>query len=527
MHDLQLLLLILLLLVVGLATVARRFRVPYPIVLTVGGLLLGFVPGLPPLRLDPDIVFLVFLPPILYSAAVFTSFRHFRENLRPISLLAVGLVLTTTVAVAVVTHGLVEGLPWAAAFAFGAIVSPPDAIAATAITRHLGLPQRIVNVLEGESLVNDATALVAFRMALAALLTGAFSLSDAVVRFVAVVLGGIAIGLAVGWLAAQVRRRVDDPPAQITLSLLTPFAAYLPAEAAGVSSVLAVVTTGLYIGAARLLLSPSTRLQALAVWEVVVFLLNGFIFVLIGLQLPAIMGALSGSTSLPQLLGYAVLVSLTVILVRLAWVFPATYLPRLLSRRLRERDPYPGWRPIFVVGYTGLRGVVSLAAAFALPLRLPGGEPFPARDLLLFLTFAVIVATLLLQGISLPAVIRALGLVDPEAVRRQERHARLEAARAAIGRLEQLASENGDRGDHLERLRWRYEHRSRRLALDSDVPADEICRQFSGEYESLRRELLKAERDVVRRLHEEGEISDDVMLLIDRELDLEESRVET
>ncbi len=525
MHRIWIVLLLFVVVVV-LVTFARKSRLPYPIVLVLGGLLIGLVPGLPHLALEPEIVFLIFLPPILYYAAVFTSFKDFRANLRPIFLLAFGLVLTTTAAVAAVAHAVVSGLTWPAAFALGAIVSPPDAVSATAITRRLGVPQRVVTILEGESLVNDATAIVAYRMAVAAMVTGTFSLPQAAARFAVVAAGGIAVGLAMGWLAGLVRRQVDDPPTQITLSLMTPFAAYLPAETLGVSGVLAVVTTGLYIGGIRLSLSPATRLQAKAVWDVIVFLLNGFIFLLIGLQLPAIVRAL-GEFPLGRLLAYAALVSLTAIVVRIAWVFPATYLPRFLSRRLRERDPYPGWRNVVVVAWAGMRGVVSLAAAFALPFRLPDGTPFPGRDMILFLTFGLIIATLVGQGLTLPPLLSWLGLTDARRAEREERKARLEAARAAIQRLEELAAEDHRNGEYLERLRWRYEQRAKRLGVDSKAPEREICRLFTGDYEQLRRELIQAERRVVHRLRDEGVISDEVMLGIDHDLDVEESRVET
>jgi CPA1 family monovalent cation:H+ antiporter len=399
-------------------------------------------------------------------------------------------------------------------------------VAATAITRRLGVPQRIVTILEGESLVNDATALVAYRMAVVAVMTGIFSPRDAVLRFLIVAAGGIAVGLAVGWVAGQVRRRVDDPPVQTTLSLITPFAAYLPAEALQVSSVLAVVTTGLYIGHIRLLLSPATRIQAFTVWEVVVFLLNGVIFILIGLQLPGIMRELA-AYPLARLIGWAALVSLTVIVVRFAWVFPTTYLARFLFRRLRERDPYPPWRAVFVIAWTGMRGVVSLAAAFALPFALPSGAPFPGRSLILFLTFGVIIVTLVVQGLMLPSLLRWLGFADPDVPRREEREARLRAANAAIARLEELAAEDGHEPDHLDRLRWLYENRSRRLARKSDLPEMELCESITGGYERLRRDLIGIERREIRELRDTGVISDQVMLRIDRELDLEETRVET
>src|SRR6267154_3568893 len=372
-----------------LALVARKLTVPYPILFVIGGLLLGLIPKLPKVRLDPELVFLFFLPPLLFPAALFTSWRDFRVNLRPISLLAIGLVLFTTVAVALLAHYFME-LPLAAGFVLGAIISPPDAIAATAIADRLKVPRRIVTILEGESLVNDATALVAYRFAVVAVVTGSFSLAHAGGQFFIVGIGGILIGLAVGWLAEQFHKRVDDAPIEITVSLLTPFVAYLAAERLGVSGVLAVVAAGLYLGwRMPELLTFKTRLQGGPVWEMVEFLLNGFVFILIGLQLPAVLGALSGNSSpIHRLVWYALLISLTVILIRIIWVFPATYLPRLIFKKMCKHDPYPNWRHVTIVSWTGMRGVVSLAAALALP------DNFPVRDLILFLTFMVILATL-------------------------------------------------------------------------------------------------------------------------------------
>ncbi len=332
----------LLLAVAVLALVARKAAIPYPILFVVAGLLLGLIPRLPKVRLQPEWIFLFVLPPLLYPAALFTPWRDFRANLRPIGLLAVGLVLFTTVAVAYLAHYYMD-LPLAAGFVLGAIISPPDAIAATAIADRLKVPRRIVTILEGESLINDATALVAYRVAVAAVLTGSFSLAHATGQFFLVGLGGNVVGLAVGWLAEQFHKRVDDAPIEITVSLLTPYVAYLTAERLGVSGVLAVVTTGFYLGM-RLpeLLSFKTRLQGGPVWETLEFLLNGFVFLLIGLQLPEVLGALSGhSLSVQKLTWYALLISLAVVLIRILWVFPATYLPRLLFGRIRRRDPYP------------------------------------------------------------------------------------------------------------------------------------------------------------------------------------------
>src|SRR5471032_92600 len=381
----------LLLTVAVLAMLARKLHIPYPILFVIGGLLLGWLPGLPKVTLNPELVFFLFLPPLLFPAALFTSWRDFRLNLRPISLLAIGLVLFTTVAVAYLAHYFMH-LPLAAGFVLGAIISPPDAIAATAIAERLKVPRRIVTILEGESLVNDATALVAYRFAVLAVTTGSFSLAHAGGQFFVVGIGGILTGLAIGWLAQQFHKRVDDAPIEITVSLLTPFAAYLVADDLGVSGVLAVVTAGLYLGR-RLpeLLTFKTRLQGGPVWEMVEFLLNGFVFILIGLQLPQVLHALSShDISIHQLIGYALFISLAVILIRILWVFPAAYLPRLLFKGIRDRDPYPKWQHVTIIAWTGMRGVVSLAAALAIPLTMdgtPDSPPFVDRDLILFLTF--------------------------------------------------------------------------------------------------------------------------------------------
>lgn len=371
-----------------LVLIAAKLRIPFPIVLVLAGLILSFIPRLPELRLHPALVFYGFLPPLIYPAAFSTSWRDFRRNLRPIALLSVGLVLVTTITVAWVAHRLVPEMPWPAAFALGAIVSPTDAVAATAVIRRLSLPHRIEAILEGESLVNDATALVALQFAVAALITGSFSLGAAAGQFIIVSLGGIALGLLLGLAMRWVQSRLDDPPVQITLSLITPFVAYLLAERLHVSGVLAVVAVGIFLGwHVPLIVTARFRIQAFAFWEMVVFLLNGFVFIIIGLQLPAILHALRG-TSTANLLDEALLVSATAVLVRICWVFPATYLPRFFLRRIRDHDPYPGWRNVVVVAWSGMRGVISLAAAFALPLTLSDSRAFPARNYILFFTSA-------------------------------------------------------------------------------------------------------------------------------------------
>ena len=539
--------LVLLAAVAALATLANRIDIPYPILLVLGGLVLGFVPELVPafprVELEPDVVFLLFLPPLLYVSALFTSWRDFRANLRPISLLAVGLVLTTTCIVAAVAHWAV-GLPWASAFVLGAIVSPTDAIAATSIAQRLGVPRRIVTVLEGESLVNDATGIVAYRIAVAAVVFGTFSLWQAGLQFVIGAIGGIAVGLAVGWLVIWARRHVaDDPDIQNTVSLLTPFAAYLLAEEPShwaweqlhlsgefaFSGVLAVVTTGLYLGRrAPEYISPETRLQGYAFWELVTFLLNGMIFALIGLQLSGIMERLSEGTeyTATELVFYGVLISLAVILARFLWVFPATYVPRWFSRTLRERDPSPPVRQVTVIAWTGMRGVISLAAALALPLTIGGEAPFPGRDLILFLTFCVILATLVVQGLSLPALIRTLGLEDDGSQEREEIKGRIEVANAALTRIDELAEEDWVREDTAERVRGLFDYRRSRYVARFDGADDDGLEERSAAYQRLLRELLRAQRTTLIRLRNEGWIGDEVMHRIERDLDLEESRLE-
>jgi CPA1 family monovalent cation:H+ antiporter len=534
--------LVLLAAVAVLATLANRINIPYPILLVLGGLVLGFVPKLPRVELEPDVVFLLFLPPLLYVSAIFTSWRDFRANLRPISLLAVGLVLMTTCVVAAVAHWAV-GLPWAPAFVLGAIVSPTDAIAATSVAQRLGVPHRIVTILEGESLVNDATGIVAYRIAVAAVAVGTFSLWQAGLQFVIGAIGGIAVGLAVGWGVIWARRHVaDDPNIQNTVSLLTPFAAYLLAEEPShwaweqfgfpgefaFSGVLAVVTAGLYLGRrGPEVISSETRIRGYAFWELVTFLLNGLIFALIGLQLGGIVERLSESTqySVATLVFYGALISLAVIFARFLWVFPATYVPRWFSRRVRQRDPSPPPRQVTVIAWTGMRGVISLAAALALPLNTAGGAPFPERDLILFLTFCVILATLVVQGLSLPLLIRAFGLEDDGSQEREEIKGRVEVANAALARIDELVEEEWVREDTAERVRGFYNYRSRFVAR-FDGADDDGLEERSAAYQRLMRDLLRAQRSTLIRLRNEGRIGDEVMHRIERDLDLEESRLE-
>jgi CPA1 family monovalent cation:H+ antiporter len=523
----ELLVLTVLATVLLLIVIADRLDLPYPILLVLGGLGLGFAPGVPNFRLDPDVVLLIVLPPLLYSSAFFSSLRELRSNLRTISLLAIGLVLATMGAVAVVAHAIIPGLSWEAAFVLGAIVSPTDPVAATAILQRLSVPRRVVTVVEGESLINDATALVAYRVAVMAVVSGSFSMADAGARFVLNAVAGAAIGLAIGWVVARVRRSIENPPVEMAISISTAYFAYLPAEALHVSGVIAAVTVGVYLGwRAPRLIAPSTRLQVYGVWEVTVFFLNSFLFVLIGLQLPSILDDLSGSSA-GDLALYGAAVAGTVIATRIVWVPVFAYVPRFLFRRVRERDPYPPWQAPALVAWTGMRGAVSLAAALALPLTVDGGGPFPDRELIVFLTFCVILATLLVQGLTLPALIRWLDVHDDSEVRAESK-ARLKAAKAALRRLEQLRDEEWTRDDTVDRMRAMYEYRTRRFAsrfteLDGD---DTDYDARSEQYQRAVREVLQAQRDEIVAMRNDGTISSETMARIERDLDLEDSRLE-
>ena len=519
--------LILLVAATALALLARRIGVPYPILLVLGGLALGFVPGLPPIALEPDVVFLLFLPPILFGAGYFTSLRDFKRNFRAITLLSVGLVIATTIAVAATAQALVPGMGWAAAFALGAIVAPPDAVAATAVFQRLGVPRRVVTILEGESLVNDATALVAYRFAIIAASTGTFSVANAGLTFVAVAAGGIAFGLLMGLAIAWVLRRVDDPVFSVVLTFLAPVATYLPAERFGLSGVLATVAAGIWVGRhAPREMSSSVRVAGTASWQVLLFLINGTVFILIGAQLPSVLDRL-GDWSAGQLIGLAAVVSAVVILVRILWVFPGTYVPRALSAAIRANEPYPSRRNVFIVSWAGMRGVVSLAAALALPLTLADGTtPFPQRDLIIFLAFAVILATLVGQGLTLPIVIRRLGVVADTGEAHEEAHARMAAAEAAVQRIEELAEEWPGHLELIDTLRSQYGHRASHIdPHHADAPLDESEQEIL-EHRQIRGAVIEAEREALVQMRERGALSDDVFRRVERDLDLEELRME-
>jgi CPA1 family monovalent cation:H+ antiporter len=505
---------------IALAYVARRIRVAYPILLVLGGLGLGLVltqlPDAPTIELPPELVFLLFLPPILFGSAYSTPIRDFKANVRAIGQLAIGLVLFTTVVVGIVAGLLVEELQWAPAFALGAIVAPPDAVAASSVLRRLGVPRRVITILEGESLVNDASALILYRVAVGAVVFGSFSALNASLSFVVVGVGGIAVGVLLGWIVTAVWRRTGDPTLEIVVSLLAPIAAYLAAETLGFSGVLATVTAGLIAGrkAARVL-SPNGRLMGTGVWAVVYFLIDSFVFMLIGLQLPIVVGNLADQRSAAELIGLGLAVSLTVIVTRFVWIFPWTYLPFRLSARWRASMFRPPRASVFVVGWAGMRGAVSLAAALSLPLE---PTPFPERDLLIFLTFCVILATLVGQGLTLPWIVGRLGLVAGRGIEREETLARQAAIDAALERLEDLALEYPDHLELVDQLRARYEHEADHAAEDMAIGDED--RELL-EHQAIRGAVIEVQREAIIRLRDDGAIGDLALRRVERDLDLE------
>ncbi len=506
--------------VLALAAAARRLVLPYPILLVLGGLVLGFVPGLPPVRINPDIVFFVFLPPILWAAAFFTSFRDFKANLRPIGLLAIGLVLATTAVVAVVARAALPGLSWAGAVALGAIVSPPDAVAAAAVLRRLKIPHRVLVILEGESLVNDAAALVLYRTAVVAMVTGVFSLGDAVGGFVLAGVGGVAIGLAVAWIALFALERLHDSLTEIAITLLAPYIAWSLAERAHTSAVLACVAGGLLLRRHfSRVVAPATRLQGRAVWDLLLFALNGVIFILIGLSLRALAGSVPPG-ELPSLIVQGLIVSGAAIGTRLLWVPIAAVVSRLLPS-VRARDPMPPWSNILLIGWTGLRGIVSLAAALALPFVTADGRPLPLRAELILLTFIVIVVTLVVQGLTLAPIIRRLRLPEDTHLEEEEAHAR---ERAAVAALERLESMPGVAEHHaVADLRDDYEERKRIMA-EFRAGAPRSSSLAEAAFKRARHETLAAERRALIELRDRGNISDEVLLTLEEELDREALR---
>lgn len=526
-HGIQVVLLVLLVLVAAFAVLAQRLRTPYPIVLVIAGLLLGFVPHVPRVQLNPEMVFLVFLPPLLYASAWQTSWREFRRNLLSIVMLAVGLVAFTVFGVALFSDHVVSALDFKSGFVLGAVVATTDAIAAAAIAKKVGLPARIVEILEGESLLNDATGLLALEFGIQMLQTGETpTVAGGLLRLLWLMGGGIGVGLLIGVLVAWMERWVDDGPVEMVLSLVVPYAAYLAGEQAHASGVLAVVACGLYLSRRSVgFFSPETRLQVGSGWQTLDFVLNGLVFLLIGLQLPYVLASIR-QYSLLTLVKYGAGFSLVLIVLRLAWMFPATRAAFLLRRYvLRQKTDMPGPRQIFVVGWTGMRGVVSLAAALSLPETLGDGRPFEQRSLIIFLTFCVILVTLVLQGLTLPALIRWLGLAAPES-RDEEMQARQELLRATIrfleeGRLESEPPRSHVFDDMLHLYRHQLTAVERRLNAGEVIPGED---EGVSEAFDLVTKAAQVQRRTAVMLRDEGKIGDGVLNRLLGELDLTEVR---
>jgi monovalent cation/hydrogen antiporter len=502
-------------LIVALTAFARKLPVPTPILQVGAGLLIGLVPALAIPALEPEVVFFVFLPPILWAAAYFTSLRDFTANIRPIGLLAIGLVLATSVIVAITARALLPGMPWAVAIALGAIVSPPDAVAAAAIVSRLRVPRRVVVILEGESLVNDASALVIYRTAVAAAVTGMFSWGESVVRFFIDAGVGALIGLFVGWLIIRAMRWTRDSLAETLLTLAGPYVAWMLAETVHVSAVLACVAGGLYVGQnLSMAVSPISRIQARAVWDLVVFVLNAMIFVLLGAQFGELIDVVPEGT-LAHLLWIGFVVSVVAILVRLIWVPVATYLPRWLNRDLARRDPVPPFKSLFLVSWTSMRGIVSLAAALSLPRVLADGREFPFRTEIILITMCVIVMTLVVQGLTLAPLIRSFNFTPEKTHLEEERLARREALRRGSETLEDLSREPGVDQHDVESLRHEMRERAR---AHQHHGGDTLGRR------KLRANMIREERRLLVRLRNEGAISDEVLRELEHELDLDAIR---
>jgi Na+/H+ antiporter len=514
---------------IALVRLADLISIPYPIVLVLGGLGIGFLPGGPQLELEPDVVFLVFLPPILQSAGYWASPRELRAEVRPLAYLVIGLSLATMACVAVVAQMVIPSINWLEAFVLGAIVSPTDPVSAIATFERVGVSDRVATLVEGESMVNDAVGLVAYKVAVAAVVSGAFSTSEAVDDLVVGVAGGIAIGLALAWIVTMALRKVDDVPLTTLLTVFLAYAAFALADGIGASGVLAAVTSGLYSGwRSHEIFDADSRLNAQAFWRVLIFALNAILFVLVGLQFPEILRRVGEQFSPAEIIGYGLLISAVVVAVRVVWQFIPSAFGRVVSR-LGTWSPGEGWRENLLIGWSGMRGAVSLAAALSLPFTLDSGAAFGSRDLIIYLTVAVIFVTLVGQGLTLPAVVRWLGLGAHEAWAPDEAVARLAAAQAALDRLEEIeATESGIPDTAIQRLREIYQARFARCvaALSGEGGEIPIEDPLTG-FRRTRQDLIEAERGTLLKLRNEGRLKQDLFRRIQADLDLDEARLRT
>lgn len=523
-HHAELILLLLLFLVGALTTLSRRFQTPYPIVLVIGGLLLSFVPNLPHISLNPDVVFLVLLPPLLFAAAFNTSWHDFRYHITSILLLAFGLVAFTVIGVSAAAEYLLPGFDWRLGLVLGAVICSTDAIAATSIAARVGLPRAIVDILEGESLVNDASALLALEFAATLVVSGQRpGLGEEVTRLFLLVGGGLVIGLASAWLIQRLQQQLSDPPIEITLSLMAPYVSYLLAEAVHVSGPLATVVCGLYLGRKRSeALTTEARLENTAVWNTLDFILNGIVFILIGLQLPFILAGIR-SLGHRELIFDAAVLSVVVIALRLLWMYPGAWMAYFIRARLQKQNyKRIDRRTMFVIGWTGMRGVLALAAASSLPRALQDGSPFPQRDLIIFLTFAIILVTLVLQGLTLPTIIRKLGLCETDPFLLAERQARRQMLRAALDYLESMKAKEKE----INEAAWHdtMHHYRELYALYDDHPDEQNAEKQWTELRDLNGNVRAAERAALKKMRYEDRISDHVLRKLERELDLLDTR---
>jgi monovalent cation/hydrogen antiporter len=529
LHAVETVILLLLVMVAGFAAMARRLKVPYPIVLVLAGLVISFVPHIPKVPLDPNIVFVIFLPPLLYASAWTMSWREFRRNAVVIGLLAVGLVGFTVWGVAEFSDRFITALDWKAGFLLGAVISTTDAIAATSIAKTLGLPRKIVDILEGESLLNDATGLLALEIGLAIMVRGEMpTVGSGIVRLIYLVVGGLGIGLLIGVVVGWLERFIDDGPVELVVSLVVPYAAYLAGERAHASGVLAVVACGLYMSRkSTQFFSPTVRLQVLGAWDALTFMLNGLVFVLIGLQLPYVLTGIHGRYSTGTLIFYGAVFSAVLILLRMVWVFPAVKIASFVERRWLKHSDNEELKPreVFVVGWTGMRGVLALAAAISVPEVLWNGKEFEARNLIVFLAFCVIFVTLVLQGLTLPALIRGLGLCGRTGMEPEEREARKIVLKAAIRNLEERRKGCNPEVEHLyDDLVHRYRHKLAVVSGKEGGSLDEVDHEAYQLARSIAEGALQAERRTLIDLRDRGRIGDDVLRTMERELDLAQSQ---
>lgn len=520
-------LLLLFLFAVICGTLAAKIKMSVEIFLLLASLFISFLPGLPVFNIKPDMMLILFLPPIIFSAAFFTSWRDFVANIRAISLLAVGLVLFTMCLIAATMKLLIPTMSWSLCFLLGAIVSPTDASSAVSLVKKMGIPRRLITIIEGESLINDATALVAFRYALAAVMTGNFSFWDAGLDFLFAGMGGIILGLGIGFLSTRIYAWLAEPKLQNIFSLIIPYSAYIFADRLDMSGIICLVTAGIYFSRkSPVITSPESRHQAQTIWEIFIFAINALIFIIIGLQLPTVVQGLSHFT-ITELIFYALIINVVIILIRYIWVYPAAYIPRFLSKKLREKDPYPHWTQLATLSWIGMRGILSLILVLSLPHTLPSGLPFPYRSLIILLTYSVILVTVLLPALTLPKLSKLFKFARKRPHYQEEAEARIEGIKTVLIELEVNAQKNPDLKKYTDHLRERYQRQLSVLQSNLQEAPFSTLDKTDQKIRKLTKTLIDIERNVIIDLRQQGAIHDDVFHRLERELDIEELRLKT